>query len=715
MKKLTKAKVFIFAFLIFFIGIGSYSLYSHVLADTFTLPTVENIAYETDLTLSDVEIPQNNDDGTWSWADPTISLISVTCGVVNTFDAEFTITDLADYDLYSSELGYEDGVITRSLSFTVSKADLVANEDYTIPSDLSCTYGADNTLNDVALPEGFAWTTPSTVPECDEVSFPGTFTPDDINHYNVANIQIPLDVNKAELSIDDINLPVFSGTNEYNAAKTLASYTIPSNTSEYGTFAWSNATIVPTVNEDEYDIVFTASEQALVNYDFTQITDWNETNNTLAMTCTLTIVKKNVTTFASPTVGAVEYTDELTLSDVSLPEGWTWSDEDANTELNAGSQDFDCEYEVDDDNYDYSAVSGYADGIVTRQVTVVVNRAIPVVTTPTCAAITYDPDTTLADSDLPEGWEWTDADTVPTVDVNTYEASFEVTDNTNYNYDSVSGYNNSTTDPKVVRNVTLQVNQATPEYEVPTIDAIAFEDGKTLADYPIEDENWAWKTSTTVLTMGTHAYAALYTPEDIVNYKTVEEMITVYAYEDREELVPDVSDAVISGLTEGENYDVGTKFSISVNGAGMDNESPIPGDVRYVPISWSVNPNGTWTSAPYTATFTLSKSGDYTFTVTYREESFDENTLVWTATGETDTTETIFSVGTEEDEDEDSENEVVSKKKNTTGSNSKKNNSSIAPKTGDQTPIELLIIIAAVALCGIICVLIFTNRKKKNA
>lgn len=40
----------------------------------------------------------------------------------------------------------------------------------------------------------------------------------------------------------------------------------------------------------------------------------------------------------------------------------------------------------------------------------------------------------------------------------------------------------------------------------------------------------------------------------------------------------------------------------------MDNESPGKGDVRYVPYNWKVINTNSWSSAPYTAAFGITKA-----------------------------------------------------------------------------------------------------------
>ena len=56
----------------------------------------------------------------------------------------------------------------------------------------------------------------------------------------------------------------------------------------------------------------------------------------------------------------------------------------------------------------------------------------------------------------------------------------------------------------------------------------------------------------------------------------------------------------------------------------MDNESPGKGDVRYVPYNWKVINTNSWSSAPYTAAFGITKAGTYTLTVTFDRQKYME-------------------------------------------------------------------------------------------
>jgi hypothetical protein len=103
----------------------------------------------------------------------------------------------------------------------------------------------------------------------------------------------------------------------------------------------------------------------------------------------------------------------------------------------------------------------------------------------------------------------------------------------------------------------------------------------------------------------------------------------------------------INGIESGSTLLAGKYITFSVAGVGMDNMNPTEGDVRYIPVSWSVNPSGSWTEPPYTATFTISKTGDYTLSVVFNREVYTSG--AWVADGTTKTKTVSFEVAESDD------------------------------------------------------------------
>lgn len=155
----------------------------------------------------------------------------------------------------------------------------------------------------------------------------------------------------------------------------------------------------------------------------------------------------------------------------------------------------------------------------------------------------------------------------------------------------------------------------------------------------------------------------------------------------------------ITGIEYNGVYTTQSKISFTAVGAGMDNTSPRKGDTRYEPKSWTVLNNTLgWDAAPYTASFGLSKSGDYTLKVNFEQQKYDGNS--WQPTNTTDTRQVSFSI---------TKANVTAPGANLTPAISKTG----AVKTGDSTqilPFICILIIAAGAIGGVV----FYKKKNKN-
>ena len=155
----------------------------------------------------------------------------------------------------------------------------------------------------------------------------------------------------------------------------------------------------------------------------------------------------------------------------------------------------------------------------------------------------------------------------------------------------------------------------------------------------------------------------------------------------------------ITGIDYNGVYTTQSKISFTAVGAGMDNTSPRKGDTRYEPKSWTVLNNTLgWDAAPYTASFGLAKSGDYTLKVNFEQQKYDGNS--WQPTNTTDTRQVSFSV---------TKANVTAPGADLTPAISKTG----AVKTGDSTqilPFICILIIAAGAIGGVV----FYKKKNKN-
>lgn len=166
--------------------------------------------------------------------------------------------------------------------------------------------------------------------------------------------------------------------------------------------------------------------------------------------------------------------------------------------------------------------------------------------------------------------------------------------------------------------------------------------------------------------------------------------VSVKAYEPK---VPSTDKNYISGI-KGEGYTTESKITFTAVGAGMDNAKPRKGDVRYVPLNWTVLNTNSWSAAPYTASFGLSQKGSYTLSVVYNQQKFDGSN--WVNTGEQDTKKVGFQVAA-----------AANSKVTPTPAGNQKN----PVKTGDDTPI-LPFVIALVAALAIGAGVVVYRKKK---
>lgn len=83
----------------------------------------------------------------------------------------------------------------------------------------------------------------------------------------------------------------------------------------------------------------------------------------------------------------------------------------------------------------------------------------------------------------------------------------------------------------------------------------------------------------------------------------------------------------LTGLKEGDTYQADARISFEAIGDGMDNEMPMEGDTRYIPMNWTVfgtqSKTILWDSEPYRASFGIRMNGEYTLEVAYRLQEFD--------------------------------------------------------------------------------------------
>ena len=174
---------------------------------------------------------------------------------------------------------------------------------------------------------------------------------------------------------------------------------------------------------------------------------------------------------------------------------------------------------------------------------------------------------------------------------------------------------------------------------------------------------------------------------------SVKVKVSVKAYAPR---TVSAADNKITGIEYNGNYTTQSKISFTAVGAGMDNTSPRKGDTRYLPLNWTVINTNTWSSAPYTASFGMAQSGDYTLKVTFQLQKFDG--AAWKSIEDYASCKVPFHV---------SKASVTGPGQNLTPAADRRN----AVRTGDSTPVLPFVIILVVAAVAIGGVIIYKKKK----
>lgn len=187
-------------------------------------------------------------------------------------------------------------------------------------------------------------------------------------------------------------------------------------------------------------------------------------------------------------------------------------------------------------------------------------------------------------------------------------------------------------------------------------------------------------------------------PDGVINPDNLNLIVSVNVSVSRGPIVSDASKNTITGISSDGSYTTETKITFTAVGAGTDIENPIKGDVRYLPLNWEVLESRSWDKAPYSATFRMGKSGNYTLTVTYNQQKFDGSN--WVNTGTQDTKQVNFTVAA-------APNQTLTPAADKSDANQKN-----AVKTGDNTPILPFVIILVIAVVLIAGILVYRNKKK---
>ena len=233
--------------------------------------------------------------------------------------------------------------------------------------------------------------------------------------------------------------------------------------------------------------------------------------------------------------------------------------------------------------------------------------------------------------------------------------------------------------------------------QLPSVVVIETTGGKAKAKVTWDVQNCSYKVSDTAAQSFT-VKGAVTLPGGVDNDNKVE--LAAYVKVNVEAYAPkkaSADDNKITGIEHNGVYTTQSKISFTAVGAGMDNSSPKKGDIRYIPLNWTVINTNTWDRAPYTACFGLAKSGDYTLKVVFQQQQYNGES--WKNTDAQDAKQVAFSI---------TKAKVTAPGTNVTPTANQKK----SVRTNDATVILPFVIVLLLAV-GAICGIIYYKKKKK--
>ena len=423
--------------------------------DSITLPTLNEIVYDENNTLASISLPEG-----WRWDNPN----TVPSVDNNGYKATYTPTDTNNYDYTGLDLNPTLTLKVAQKTPTFTKPIVVAN--------------AGQLLEEVKLPElsngKFVWNNEKeSVGEVGTHTFTATFIPNDTTNYKtVSDVEVTVEVGKA--------LPEFEIPTNLTATyqDTLESVKLPEG------FTWDNEKqVLSSVGKHTYTATFTPAD----------------TNNFAIVTnieITVQVNKKKGETITIPTLQEITYDENLTLANISLPEGWTW--DNPSIVPTVDNNGYKATYTPEDaTNYDYS------DQNLNPTLTLKVNKKDPVIEKPVKITVPYG--TNLENIKLPDGFYLEEVGKLNEIGTFTYKAVYRPS---NPNYNSVDDIE-----------ITIEVEKANPSVATPNDIILEKENNLVLANIPLP-EGWKWKSPDEAVTK-TGYYEAIYTPEDSTHYNTI--------------------------------------------------------------------------------------------------------------------------------------------------------------------------------------------------
>ena len=205
--------------------------------------------------LSDSKLTGGSETGTWAWKNGNI----VPTSGNNSYDVMFTPNDIDNYDWSGLDL-------TQKVNLAVNRA---TPEVLILPTAASITYG--QLLSNSGLTGGsktgtWAWKDGSIIPSVANSGYDVVFTPNDIDNYDWSGVDLTQKVNLAvnRATLEALTWPTAASI---TYGQKLSASILTGGSTEYGTFAWTNGSTVPTVANSGYEVTFTPNAGTLANYE----------------------------------------------------------------------------------------------------------------------------------------------------------------------------------------------------------------------------------------------------------------------------------------------------------------------------------------------------------------------------------------------------------------------------------------------------------------
>ncbi|MBQ2671080.1 MAG: hypothetical protein IJG06_10090, partial [Clostridia bacterium] len=312
-------------------------------------------------------------------------------------------------------------------------------------------------------------------------------------------------------------------------------------------FEWVEGSVVPEVDyayQNGYPAIMHVEDDE--NYDWDGVEGYDKDKNMWFIDLPFELGKAAITVMTDPKAKSLTYTgyaQELVTSgsaeggtvEYSL-NGTDYSDT-VPTGINAG------EYTV---YYKAIGDSNHND-TEAKTVKVTIAKKTPVLTVPDVSGRSVVYGTKLSEISLSGGWSWVNGNTVPTVNNNGYDAKIAIDYDTNYDWESVEGYDYAT--HTVTRTLAVKVIKAKSSVNTPEGITATYSD--TLSEVTLPS-GWTWDNPTqSVGNAGTRLFAATYTPDDTDNYEGINTNISVEVQKATPVVTaPEAKDLTYTGLAQ---------------------------------------------------------------------------------------------------------------------------------------------------------------------